>query len=251
MKNLVYYSVGYDKKYNDLLEISIFSLKTHYDGDILIITDYENSIILKQIPIFNDIKFMIINVSNEFDSIINRMKIYDFYNIFEYDNVLYLDCDTIIIYNLDSIFSKTLSNNKFGICEDFKCIKDYNFNNLKKYENNKSLINGVFCFSVNIKNINIIKNIYTTTKNKNDLTNNMCYYLINEYFPLIECYLANYTNGYYCDNIFNINIIYNRNKYSIVHFINDFNTKINRMLNSYPNKIINNFQHLIKDNILL
>jgi hypothetical protein len=119
MKKLVYYSVGFNSNYNKLLEISLKTLKLHYTDDILIITDYANSLTLKENEIFNDVIFFIIETPKDiFLSSLNKIKIFDYDKFFEYDVVLYLDCDTIIINNIDCIFEKTIEYNCVAIMQD-------------------------------------------------------------------------------------------------------------------------------------
>lgn len=54
MRKLVYYSISYNPNFNKLLEISIKSLKKNYNGDILIITDIDNSLLLKNNDTFKN-----------------------------------------------------------------------------------------------------------------------------------------------------------------------------------------------------
>lgn len=180
MKKLIYYCIGYNSKYNKMLELSIFSLKLFYSDDILIITDYNNCIELKQNEIFKNVKFMIVdNALDVFNSSLNRYRIFEYDFILEYDIALYLDCDTLIINNLNFLFEKTLNENCVGVAQERnKKTGNYdvwNFNISNEnydisylsgcflyYDNieKKALNSGVFSFPINEKSKNIFNSIY-------------------------------------------------------------------------------------------
>ena len=99
MKNLIYYTIGNNKLFIDLLKKSIHTLnKTDYDGDLLIITDFKEEI-LKQIEFKNKIYFYEVNKTNFIESSANKFKIYKFSNVNDYDKIIYCDADVLWLKN--------------------------------------------------------------------------------------------------------------------------------------------------------
>ncbi len=92
-KNLVYYSVGGHRDYSLMLKLSIQSIinNNSNDYDILIITDekYKDDYLS---DINHDIiKYCILQQTEDPNHIaFNRVKIFQYENIFDYDKTLYL-----------------------------------------------------------------------------------------------------------------------------------------------------------------
>lgn len=270
MNKLVYYSIGYNVNYNKLLELSLISLKLYYTDDILIISDEKNIKYLKNKKIFNDpkISFMILDSSNIFNSTLNKMKIYEYEKFNNYDSILYLDCDTIVIKNLDIIFENTKNLNKILITEEIDNItniKNFNMNadffsgfmlfdeNDKKTINDnniKGLNTGVFCLPttdktkqilhkmcnhyINNYNLNIIYNTLEQPYMNYYLFKDIYYYTINKYVKIIHLYLIS-------DIIF-VNKLFENSDICVLHFVGpgpgQFEKKYKFMLKLFPNKYL-------------
>lgn len=274
MKRLIYYCIGYNYDFNKILNISLISLRKHYDDDVMIITDYENSLNLKKLnKMFENVDFMYLDANEKFIAAINRYKIYEYEKYFDYDVILYLDCDTLIINNIDKIFEKTMKNNCIGIVKENdangnpiflkndKFFGSYLFSSeeLKTtLKNTIGLNSGVFSLPSNHKSLKIFKDIYNTAiKHRNDSVLSdgknwgdqpyLNYILIkNDHFDLNnECFIMRYkflnvflnNDKDYDNNNFNKYI----KDYPIIHFIGpswgDFNLKYKKMLSSFPKKI--------------
>ena len=120
MSNGIVYITIKDKKYTEYAYVSIESLrKTGYSGDICIITDSDDrsikNVTYKQIPVSPDNP---LTASRFLKTKLNTLS--------PFDTTLYLDCDTLVLNPIDSIWQ--YSKNNFNICRDhrfFLC--DVNF----------------------------------------------------------------------------------------------------------------------------
>lgn len=107
MNNLIYFTIGNNKQYIELLYLCLKSLeKVGYNGDYLIITDslFKEEII-KKISIKNQIYFLEINSGDLKSSSANKLKIYEFDNINQYEKILYCDVDMLWVKNPNILFS--------------------------------------------------------------------------------------------------------------------------------------------------
>ena len=123
MKNLVYYSVGFNDSYAELLKLSILKLDVYNTNqDVLIITDgkfYEKNFKEYDRP---NVYYHMVDNTNPDDVAFNRLRIFDA-DISIYDNLMYMDTDVWANLNLDVVFKN---------CEDDKLyavVEDYNFEN--------------------------------------------------------------------------------------------------------------------------
>lgn len=115
-KNLIYYSVYKNANYLEMLNLSILSLLKHNSSDkfdILIITDKNTKakinelfFVSKKSPLYHITK----SPKDGVEASINKIKIFDFNKINDYQNILYLDCDTASKSNIDGIFDNIKSN---------------------------------------------------------------------------------------------------------------------------------------------
>jgi lipopolysaccharide biosynthesis glycosyltransferase len=101
--SLVYYTLGYNIKYLDLLELSIKSLKKFYRGDVAVICDeqfvHETETKIPDIQIFP-----IENSKSPEASSINKLKIFN-YDIQKYSKLMFIDSDILIHTKLDKFFN--------------------------------------------------------------------------------------------------------------------------------------------------
>lgn len=96
MKYLIYFTVGFSRKYINILQLSIRSLRRYYDGDILVICDesFKTECIEKLGG--NIIYFLQPDTKSGPESSMNKLKIFNFPNIGLYDKVLFLDSDILV-----------------------------------------------------------------------------------------------------------------------------------------------------------
>lgn len=105
MKTLVYYTVGCSRGYIDMLEISIQSLRKVYSGDIGVVCD--ESMIPECQERIPDVTYW--SVSDSATGTIasmNKLRIFDFIDVNEYEKVLYLDTDILVANSIDPYFEK-------------------------------------------------------------------------------------------------------------------------------------------------
>ena len=125
-KNLIYYVVYGNKDYVSLLNLSILSLTKHsdVDCDLLIITDEETKSTLESFPVIKElmtnantsknIKFYITShCTDGVEASMQKLEVFNFVDIFNYNKVLYLDCDILVKNNISNIFNKEIEPNKF------------------------------------------------------------------------------------------------------------------------------------------
>ena len=105
MKTLVYYTIGFSRGYIDMLEISIQSLRKVYTGDIGVICD-ESMIHECQQRMSDSIVWSVPDSTSGTIASMNKLRIYDFIQVNDYDKVLYLDTDILVVNSIDSYFEK-------------------------------------------------------------------------------------------------------------------------------------------------
>jgi lipopolysaccharide biosynthesis glycosyltransferase len=119
--NLIYYTVGGDIKYIEMLKYSIKSLRLFgkYTGDILIISD--NVCIDKVKNTFKDCQMLHLDVvSKGCEASVNKLKIYEYKNIQKYKKIIYLDLD-ILVQNDINIMFEYINNNFIFSHERYAC----------------------------------------------------------------------------------------------------------------------------------
>ena len=176
--NLVYYSVSGNKEYVKLVDLSINSLisNTNYTDDILIICDEftKNSININ----YENLKFMIINDVDSNRSSGNKLRIFEYTEISNYNNILYLDSDILISNDISNIFKESeLIKDKFIVSSEnvnkkLELIINDNWAGHLLTDDEKILYSdipsincGSFLFNNNKSNIDILKAIYESYKN--------------------------------------------------------------------------------------
>lgn len=115
-KNLIYYSIGGNIEYIDILKIHLESLSKFIDIDIdlLFITsnDFASKIknLLSELNLnIKSIYFFIADTSNVQKSSFSKLKIYNWQLIRQYEKVFYCDIDTVWTNNISDIFN-TMKN---------------------------------------------------------------------------------------------------------------------------------------------
>ena len=172
--NLIYYTISGDKKYLSLLELSIESLINFgkYKGDILLICD---KFIKENISIdYPNLKYMIVDEVDKSLSSGNKLRVYECEYLSNYDNILFLDSDILIINDINPLFKesslveeKFIVSSEIGLSHNNRVITNNGHAGELLTDNQKILykdvpcINaGCFLFRNNKENLEILKETY-------------------------------------------------------------------------------------------
>lgn len=113
-KNLLYYSVYFDLGYVDLLVLSLETILNNtkkLNFDILIITDEPTLNLIKKSKIWGKIKIKTLITPTPNDGVEaskNKLKLFQYEHIKDYQKVLFLDCDVVAIKDVNQIFKEEL-----------------------------------------------------------------------------------------------------------------------------------------------
>jgi len=226
--NLIYYTIGNNINYINILNLNILTLEKYYNYnfELLFIIDerianeFETNLITK-LPY----KVLISTTNSMRDSSLNKLKIFKFDEIKNYNKIIYCDCDILWCGDPNNIFSLVNSNKILVSNEnhhDLIMTHEYWSGNLLheseileiKKMGLKGFNGGFFAFSFEL--ISVIKiNVYLFRNNLFDLSLNK---LITH-------------NGYNIDKI---------NEETIVHFAGgpgNYSYKMNKMVDFYEKNI--------------
>lgn len=111
-KNLLYYAV-YFSDYVKLFNESISSIIEHgpINFDVLLITDESTREEISKLSVAKKIKFKYYMTGTPRDGVEasrNKLKIFDYYDIDQYENILFLDCDVAANKKINWIFSQNI-----------------------------------------------------------------------------------------------------------------------------------------------
>jgi hypothetical protein len=165
MTKLIYFTLGHNENYIKLAGLCVNSLyRNNYDGDFLFITNFKekilNSIYFKKEPFFLNV-----DETNLLMSASNKLKIYQFQNINDYDKIIYSDLDILWLSNPDTIFNEIIEDKVYISTENVLMSEVYwggnilndNEKNIIHYNNIKGINTGIFGF--NKKMVNSFKKI--------------------------------------------------------------------------------------------
>jgi hypothetical protein len=162
-----------------MLKFSIQSIinNNSNDYDILIITDEKyRKDYLSDIN-YDIVKYYIVQQTEDPNHIaFNRVKIFQYENIFDYDKTLYLDCDTIVNCSLSDIFQKCVKNKLNVVYEDNRNenhnriqfgFQNYTDEELKYFEDEKiyTFNSGSFLFENTISMKKHFSNVLSMIEN--------------------------------------------------------------------------------------
>jgi len=104
MKNLIYFTLGNNTNYVKLADLCIKSLYMNdYNGDFLFITNMKNEV-LNQINFKKEPFFLKLNQTNLLESSSNKLKIFKFDKIQDYDRIIFSDLDILWTKNPQMLF---------------------------------------------------------------------------------------------------------------------------------------------------
>lgn len=96
MRTLVYYTIGRSRKYIDMLDLSVQSLRKVYSGDIGVLCD--ESFVEECETRFPDVLLWPLpDAKTGVEASMNKVKVFDFLKDDEYDAVIYLDTDILVM----------------------------------------------------------------------------------------------------------------------------------------------------------
>jgi hypothetical protein len=171
-KNCIYYCLyGNDKKYYNLLILSLMSLSQVFDKNNIIVFSENVSEEIEQYA--KVIKITFPNgyaIPMAYRLILGETLIEEY----QYDNILHIDVDTIIIENIDNIFdcfengeisfATEVPKNPSRIVDDYWAGPLLNSDELIKYKDISSICCGVFGFNKTV--CGELKNIYNNVIEK-------------------------------------------------------------------------------------
>ncbi len=236
MNKLIYFTLSNNINYIKLAELCVKSLYQHnYDGDFLFITNFEKEI-LNSIEFVKSPYFLKIENNSLFESSSNKLKIYNFEKVYEFDKIIYSDLDILWLKNPDIIF-KMIETDEIYISTENSLMSDewWGLRILNQDEKQgiiKNRINGLNAglYGFNSRMINHFKKIDQFLIENKDLSN--------------ECLEQPFLNVYlYRNKLYNTNISkyishngYNLNEFDgvVLHFAGgpgNFNSKYEKMKN--------------------
>jgi hypothetical protein len=105
MKSIVYYTIGCNRGYIEMVELSIQSLRKVYSGEIGIVCD--ESMISECKEKMPDVHYWSVPDSRTGQAAsMNKLRVFDFIEVDAYDAVMYLDTDILAVNPIDSYFEK-------------------------------------------------------------------------------------------------------------------------------------------------
>lgn len=113
MKNLIYYSLGFNLIYVDIFLLNLSTLEKYNDGsfDILIICDERTKSELdNKLKTNLKINYHVIKSLSPKNSSLNKLKIYEYQDLKLYDKVIFCDCDTLWYNTPNTVFERTIEN---------------------------------------------------------------------------------------------------------------------------------------------
>lgn len=157
-KKLIYFTLGNNNQYFEIANLCLESLKeSGYDGDILFITDKKKE--LKNYFNFSDnVFFLEVNNNNLFSSSANKIKIYLFDKIYNYEKIIYSDLDILWLKTPNIIF-ELINKDKIYISEESSLMCEPHWGglllnneekNIIKKDKIKGLNAGFFAFNTNM-----------------------------------------------------------------------------------------------------
>lgn len=178
MKKLIYFTLGNNLNYLNLTKLCIDSLtKQNYDGDFLFITSFKE-VITETIKVKNDIYFVELQNSNLLNSSVNKLKLYKFDRIKNYDKIIFCDLDILWTKSPDLIFDMIHTDEFYFSNENGLMSDEWWGKKLITIEEKTHIIKnqikgvnaGIFAFNRNM--IEHLKNMESFLNDNHNLVNN-------------------------------------------------------------------------------
>lgn len=243
--NLVYACVFYNKDYIKLLELLLLSMKIYSSIDnieILILTSSKFKDELNNISKNIDIKIniMCVDLSTIFEAACARLLIFDYPNLYKYENILYLDTDIIIKGDLSPLFNLIKDEKLYALEQG--TIQSLHFGQqFFESVDIDQTITGINSGTLLFKNCSTIKDLFCRIRNHVDVftkTGDPIPYTMDQpfinYHAIKDSLYNNNALNPYVSLYENVDTVYNYDTSVICHFsfpIGNFNHKYYRMKN--------------------
>lgn len=216
---LVYYTVGFNIKYLDLLRLSIFLLRKHNTTDVMVICDeYMVKECTEKLNGFKNIAIVPCeNSTGAMNASMKKLRIFD-YDISKYSKVLFVDSDILVDFNLNSIFNKITDHKLYARVEHTKIIMhDTKYFSLGTYSSE----DFKFFAENNIYPFNCGLFAFINTPN------------MKQHFSNILDVIKTHTGSYYYEQSF-MNVYFNRLNLTNLTVINPTNCFMNIHTDKFP-----------------
>lgn len=188
-KNLIYYTVYFDKGYTELLDLSINSIlkNSKINFDILIITDEHTRELINKLSFNKNISPKFLITETPFDGVAasqNKTRVFEYESINEYNNILFLDCDIVCIKDVNTIFRQNLKTETLYTAYNLNL--NYSFH--KTFHHGFEMLTDDFVQEMRINKqmpFNAGQFLFKNSERMREHFNNVCWFMENwagEYF---------------------------------------------------------------------
>lgn len=188
-KNLIYYTVYFDKGYTNLLELSINSIlkNSKINFDILIITDEPTKKLIENLSFIKKISLKFLITETPFDGVVasqNKTRVFEYEKINEYNNILFLDCDIVCIKDVNIIFKQNLKPDTFYTAYNL----NLNYSHHKTFHHGFEMLTDDFVMEMRTNKqmpFNAGQFLFKNSERMREHFNNVCWFMeswAGEYF---------------------------------------------------------------------
>lgn len=167
MKKLIYFCAFFKEGYIELAKLLMTSMikfgNIGSDIDILIMTSEEFKTKLEndELAIRLNLKFHIIEANSLPEACYSRLRIFEYRNIHEYDKILYIDTDVLVLNDINELFSYEIDDLIYAVEEGGS--RKWHYSLYSKYDAlhilpKKSFSTGIMLFN----NSTIIKELFNS-----------------------------------------------------------------------------------------
>ena len=188
-KNLIYYTVYFDKGYTELLDLSINSIlkNSKINFDILIITDEATKQLVDKLSFTKKISPKFLITETPFDGVAasqNKTRVFEYESINEYNNILFLDCDIVCIKDVNTIFKQNLKTDTIYTAYNL----NLNYGHHKTFHHGFEMLTEDFVSEMRINKqmpFNAGQFLFKNSERMREHFSNVCWFMKNwagEYF---------------------------------------------------------------------
>ncbi len=242
-KNLIYITLFYNENYIKLLYLLLESIyiygELNENTDILIYTNTNFMNKIRNSSLYNEKLIFKINdtINNKEEASITRFDIFNFDIINNYNKILYLDTDIIVIKSIQKILDLELEN-KIYVMEEGLINSETNYWGKEIFENNNinfNNFNDLSAFSsgfILFNNCEEIKNLFKNVKNDLLNKNKIKYECYDQTYLIYHSFILNLYNNKLLNQYVTTSDINIYSEKIILHFaggFGNFELKYNKM----------------------